>query len=133
MRRRLTILVIAVAVALTACGGSDNGDSADDDSSATTVGAVAGDAANGQELYDATCTACHGVGGVGVEGLGKPFPGSAFISDQTDEGLIAFVKVGRSTSDPENTTGVDMPAKGGNPALSDDDIADIVAYIRTVN
>ncbi len=132
MERRLTILVIALAVALTACGG-DNGDSADDDTSATSAAVVAGDAANGQELYDGTCTSCHGPGGAGVEGLGKPFSGSAFIAAQSDEELVAFIKVGRSTSDPDNTTGVDMPAKGGNPALTDEDIADIVAYIRTVN
>jgi disulfide bond formation protein DsbB len=40
--------------------------------------------------------------------------------------------VGCSTSDPENTTGVAMPPKGGNPSLSDGDLQNVVAYIRTL-
>ena len=34
--------------------------------------------------------------------------------------------------DPANTTGVAMPPKGGNPALKEADLADIVAYLRTL-
>jgi disulfide bond formation protein DsbB len=47
--------------------------------------------------------------------------------------MIAFIEVGRPVDDPENTTGIIMPPKGGNPALSDQDMADIVAYMRTIN
>jgi disulfide bond formation protein DsbB len=46
--------------------------------------------------------------------------------------LLAFVKTGRPPGDPANTTGVDMPPKGGNPTLTDQDLADIIAHIRTV-
>ena len=35
-------------------------------------------------------------------------------------------------SHPDNTTGIQMPPKGGNPAMSDDDILDIIAYLRTL-
>jgi disulfide bond formation protein DsbB len=134
MRRRLTILVIAGAVLLTACGGSDSGDDGDSGGSETTApAALVGDAARGLALYDGTCSACHGPGGIGVEGLGKPWVDSVFISSQTDAGMIAFIEVGRPVDDPENTTGIIMPPKGGNPALSDQDMADIVAYMRTIN
>jgi disulfide bond formation protein DsbB len=34
--------------------------------------------------------------------------------------------------DPLNTTGIDMPGKGGNPALTDDNILAIIAYLRTL-
>jgi disulfide bond formation protein DsbB len=78
------------------------------------------------------CIACHGPGGVGVEGLGKPFTTSEFVRSQTDAELLAFVKVGRPIGHPDNTTGVDMPPKGGNPALTDEDLLDIIAYIRTL-
>ena len=47
--------------------------------------------------------------------------------------MLEFVKVGRPTGDPLNTTGVDMPPKGGNPALSEEDLYDIVAYIRAIH
>jgi disulfide bond formation protein DsbB len=46
--------------------------------------------------------------------------------------MLTFIKTGRPSGDPLNTTGVDMPPKGGNPALSDEQILDIVAYIRTL-
>ena len=36
---------------------------------------------------------------------------------------------GRPAADPANTTGVPMPAKGGNPALTRDDLADIVGRL----
>ena len=92
---------------------------------------MSGDAARGESLY-ATCSACHGPNGEGVEGLGNPFTTSEFVKESSIEELLAFVKKGRSVSDPANTTGVDMPPKGGNPALSDDDLRDILAFIKTL-
>ena len=89
-------------------------------------------AAQGEELY-ASCQACHGPDARGVTGLGKTLVGSPFVDSKTDAELVAFIKVGRGTDDPENTTGVGMPAKGGNPALTDDDLLAIVNYIRSLN
>jgi disulfide bond formation protein DsbB len=57
---------------------------------------------------------------------------SAFIKSQSDAQLLDFVKKGRPVSDPANTTKVDMPPKGGNPALTDAQLLDIIAYIRSV-
>jgi disulfide bond formation protein DsbB len=57
---------------------------------------------------------------------------SDFVATRTDAELVAFIKSGRSVDDPLNTTGVAMPPKGGNPALTDADLADIVAYIRSL-
>ncbi|MEO8084045.1 MAG: cytochrome c, partial [Ardenticatenales bacterium] len=76
------------------------------------------------------CAACHGPDGKGVPSLGKNLVTSTFAKDMTDAELVAFLKVGRDTSDPLNTTGVAMPPKGGNPALTDGDLMDIVAYVR---
>jgi disulfide bond formation protein DsbB len=121
----LTILVFT----LNACGGGDEAAAPDNGQSAATY---SGDPVHGEELYEGTCIACHGPGGSGVENLGKPFTTSDFIRGKTELNLLAFIKQGRPTGDPDNTTGVDMPPKGGNPALSDDDILDIIAYIRTI-
>jgi mono/diheme cytochrome c family protein len=88
--------------------------------------------ANGQTLYRATCAACHGQVGEGVKGLGKDMTTSQFIAGLTDDELLAFIKRGRDSSDPLNTTGVMMPPKGGNPALSDEKIVDIIAFIRSI-
>jgi mono/diheme cytochrome c family protein len=79
-----------------------------------------------------TCAGCHGADATGVTGLGKNLVGSDFITDISDDDLATFIKVGRSSSDPANTTGIDMPPKGGNPALNDEKLDAIVAYIRSL-
>ena len=88
---------------------------------------------NGSRLFSTTCTACHGSDARGILGLGKPLIDSAFVNKLNDEEMVAFLHVGRSTSNPENTTKVAMPAKGGNPSLTDDDLNAIVDYIRSLN
>jgi disulfide bond formation protein DsbB len=50
----------------------------------------------------------------------------------SDTELVEFIKVGRDPGDPANTTGIGMPAKGGNPSLDDDDILAILAYIGSL-
>lgn len=126
------LLLILFTLGLAACGGGEGTDTA---SAADGDGAAevsAGDPQHGEELYNQVCIACHGPGGQGVESLGKPFDDSDFISSMSDAELLAFIKQGRPAGDPQNTTGVDMPPKGGNPALSDAEILDIIAYMRTL-
>lgn len=86
----------------------------------------------GQQLF-ALCAACHGPDGHGVPNLGKDLVASDFVHTLSDEELLAFIKTGRPMWDPLNTTGIDMPPKGGNPALTDDDILAIIAYVRTLS
>lgn len=88
--------------------------------------------ANGDKLFHSTCVACHGKNGAGIQGNGKALVNNAFVQSLDEDGLLAFVKQGRSPSDPKNTTGIQMPPKGGNPALSDDDVLDIISFLRTL-
>jgi mono/diheme cytochrome c family protein len=85
---------------------------------------------SGKELFVANCSACHGVDAHGLKGLGKDLTISTFVAGLTDPEMIAFVNRGRDIGSPLNTTKVQMPPKGGNPALNDEKIADIVAFIR---
>ncbi len=87
----------------------------------------------GHDIYVASCSSCHGPAGEGIEGLGKPLAGSDFVVAQSDKDLKNFIKTGRPIWDPANTTGLDMPAKGGNPALSDDDLTRIISFVRALN
>ncbi|MBL4590491.1 MAG: c-type cytochrome [Phycisphaerales bacterium] len=87
----------------------------------------------GRDLFIAMCSACHGANGEGMDGLGKPFTSSLFIKDSTDKEIITLVKMGRPIWDAANTTGVDMPSKGGNPAMSDDELNEIIIYIRSIS
>ena len=129
------LAVLVTSLALVACGGggstSSGGETVAQAPAATAT--PAGDAAAGKAQFDTVCIACHGPGGVGVDGLGKPFTTSEFLLTVDDQELLQFVKTGRPISDPANTTGVDMPPKGGNPALTDAQLIDIIAYIRTLH
>jgi len=86
---------------------------------------------HGQELY-MLCAACHGPDARGLPNLGKDLVTSEFLTTLTDQQLHDFIVTGRPMWDPLNTTGIDMPPRGGNPALSDDEIFAIIAYIRVL-
>lgn len=130
----LLILMAFLALFLVACGGGDDGGSSDaaDEPAEESAAMPEGDAAAGEGKFQSTCSACHGPDAKGMPNLGKDMTISEFIAGSSDAELLAFVKVGRSVSDAANTTGVDMPPKGGNPVLSDQDLADIIAFIRTL-
>jgi len=119
MHRMMFIaLVVASAAVLAACGGA--------------APTPFGDSVAGQAAFTSTCATCHGADALGVTGLGKDLTTSQFLRDQTDEQMLAFLLAGRPSSDPLNTTGVDMPPKGGNPAFTEDDLKNVVAYLRTI-
>jgi len=105
---------------------------------AAALAAAGGDAdlaafiAGGAKVFAATCAACHGPTGKGLKGLGKDLVANEFVTKNDDDKLLAFIKRGRTPGEPDNTTGVAMPPKGGNPALSDDDILDVIAYLRSL-
>ncbi len=58
---------------------------------------------------------------------------SEFINQRSDQEMVEFIKQGRAADDPLNTTGIAMPPKGLNPALSDEDILAIVKFIRSLS
>jgi disulfide bond formation protein DsbB len=120
------LLGSVLALSLAACGGGAA-------PAATVPPTSAGDPANGQTLFLGTCSACHGPDATGVVGLGKNLTTSTFVAERTDAEMVEFIKTGRPASDPLNTTGVDMPPRGGNPALTDANLADIIAFLRTIH
>jgi mono/diheme cytochrome c family protein len=85
----------------------------------------------GQNIFQTNCVACHGLNGRGMPGLGKDLIDSEFVHGLTDAELLQFIIVGRDISDPLNTTGIPMPARGGNPSLTDEQINAIIAYLRS--
>lgn len=129
----LFIAMTALALLLVGCGGGDEANSGGEQGQDGEGESVAsGDAEAGESLYVQNCSACHGEDAKGLPNLGKDLTTSDFVHSNSDQELLAFVKQGRPVSDPENTTGIDMPPKGGNPALTDEQILDIIAYVRTL-
>lgn len=90
------------------------------------------DAHPGYQLYISSCAACHGEGAEGIEQLGLPLTTSGFVRGETNDGLVKFIKSGRPMWDANNTTGIDMPPKGGNPAITDEQLQQIVEYLRAL-
>ncbi len=118
--------LVLVACAAIACGGGGG-----------EAGGGQGQVADasvqeGAELFKGVCATCHGAGGEGVPNLGKDMRGSEWVKSQTDEQMLEFLKNGRKATDPLNTTGVEMPPRGGNPKFTDEDLEKIVQYVRTL-
>lgn len=139
MTRTATIrlaTVLFAALLVTACGSGaaapTTAPTAGKAGAPPTSAKAAGDASRGLQLYTQSCSSCHGVNAKGIPNLGKDLTSSAFMKGQSDAQLLDFTKKGRPASDPANTTKIDMPPKGGNPALTDAQIMDIIAYLRTL-
>lgn len=135
-QRYLLAFVVLLTLTLVACGGGGDTTSGGNGSGESTNGSTetvsAGDAENGEELFQQTCSACHGPDAKGLPNLGRDLTENEFIQNNSDQELLEFVKQGRPAGDPANTTGIDMPPKGGNPALTDEQILDIIAHLRTL-
>lgn len=96
------------------------------------MGGDGASAANGETLFAATCAACHGSDATGIAGLGPSLVGNAFVAGLSDQALIEFIMTGRPADHRDNTTGIAMPPKGGNPSLTDADLTDLVAFLRSL-
>lgn len=129
----LALALTVVGLAAVGCGGGDpkppqpTGPPRPKQAQAVTL---KGDPIIGQQRFAGTCSTCHGPDGKGLPKLGKNLVTSEWAKSKTDAELLEFLKVGRPALDPLNTTKVDMPPKGGNPALTEKDLVDIVAFVR---
>lgn len=141
LRWRSVLAWAALAAVLAGCGLSQapqvivltGGGSVASAAGGSAAGGGAIDLVAGEEAYLGTCAACHGDNGKGMPGLGKDLvTPSDWFKEQDDAALLAFLKQGRPSSDPLNTTKVDMPPRGGNPAFSEDDLKSIIAYLRSI-
>lgn len=89
-------------------------------------GTAATDVAAGKAVYSQTCIACHGANGKGM------IPGVRDLTDpdgaltKSDEELIGNITTGFQTPGSPMA----MPAKGGNPTLTEDDIKAVLKYLR---
>jgi len=110
------LAIVGLTVACGGGGGSEGGDTL----------------AQGEKMYKQTCALCHGPSGQGMDRLGKELIGNEFVALNSTSTLVDFLIEGRPATHPDNERGVDMPPRGGNPNLSDEDLAAIVGFIKTL-
>ncbi|MCG8343485.1 MAG: c-type cytochrome [Chlorobiales bacterium] len=79
------------------------------------------DLANGKEVYDANCASCHDEGVLKSPKTGEVSAWTARI----DQGMDTLIQKSIDGYVAEGN----MPAKGGNDALTDEEVANAVAYM----
>ncbi len=93
------------------------------------TGGAAGDADKGKPIFVAQCASCHGRTGDGNGPAGKaltPRPKAFAKGDlPSDEKMVSVIRKGGKA----NGLSKDMD---GYPGLSDQQVADIIAYIKTL-
>lgn len=87
---------------------------------------AAADTTEGEAIYAQTCVACHGANGKGaIPGVGDFTKLDGPLS-KPDDALIRSIRDGLATPGKP----LSMPAKGGNPSLTDAQVAAVLAYLR---
>ncbi len=85
--------------------------------------AFAQDVDSGRTVFEGTCVACHGDNGRGAfEGV----PNLASRLSKSDDEL--FTNISEGFESPGSIMA--MPANGGNPDLTEQQVRDVIAYIR---
>ena len=84
------------------------------------------DAAVGKAVYLQTCVACHGVNGKGTIPGVADFTGKDSPLSKSEAELVKNISEGFQSKG----SFMAMPAKGGNPTLTEADVRAVLAYLR---
>ena len=150
-RHRLFMLISLLAVMsmlLVACGGDDDdsGDVGDDAPVATATPAdeveattppeveeASGDAAAGEQVWQAQCMACHSIDG--AEGLGPTWQGLWMSEVPLEDGSTVTADeayITESIREPNARIHEGFMPAMPDFDLSDDEVANIIAFIQTL-
>lgn len=114
LRRVLPLLVVLAGMVISACGPGGGAPSGG-----------GGSTSAGGALFQATCASCHGADLRGTE-KGPPFLDPTYAPNH--HGDAAFLSAVRQGVRPHHWNFGPMPPV--QPVLSDQEVADIVAYVR---
>jgi mono/diheme cytochrome c family protein len=131
-RLKLSVLVALAVPALIAFTALTT--LADSSPSPSGTGALPGDPAKGATLYAQNCATCHGTsleGGIGA--VLNPIDKLPGVANALDINFLVDIITNGRTPQPGDPKQIAMPAKGGNAALTDQDVKDLAAYIIQQN
>ncbi|MBK8027986.1 MAG: cytochrome c [Chloroflexi bacterium] len=90
-----------------------------------------GDVERGQQYFlPRTCGDCHGFNGERAAPRSAADYVAAGLTCASDVDLLAFIREGARPDHTDNVTGIAMPPSGGQPAWTDEQMLDLIAYIR---
>lgn len=89
--------------------------------------AIQGQPSQGKELYRMFCASCHGKNGEGRQGLGSALNNPRFLQYTTNEQIWISTAYGKE----ETTMAPSLKGLSGVKQLSEQEISDIVVYIRS--
>lgn len=120
------VVVMSLAAMLVACAGEQTSTTTATDRSSSELGAVI--------VQRAGCGTCHGASGQG--GVGPAWVGLAGSQVELSDGSVVVADDGylfESIRDPggKRVAGYNVPMPGNS--LSDEEISDVVAYIRSLS
>ena len=124
---------VVLIPALIACGGAER-PSGDTESPAGTPAVASGPAqGSGEQLYQQRCVSCHQTNGEGLAGAFPPLVGSEYALAANVAVPIRIVLNGMQG--PVTVKGVQyngvMPPGGAGIALSDEEAAAVLTYVRS--
>ena len=128
----LIALAVPALIGLTAI--TTLADSSPSPSGSPTAQPLPGDPVRGASLYGQNCASCHGGGLEG--GIGpslNPIYKLPGVTDPLDATWLIDIITNGRVHQPGDPGTKDMPAKGGNTKLTDQDIKDLAAYIIQEN
>ncbi len=95
--------------------------------------AGAGNTERGKPLFLATCAACHGPSGQGIAGTAPAYSETEFVRTSDELTLARMIQQGRPMTAPDNRSKRAMPAQGGNPFLTPQNVRDIAVFIKSLS
>lgn len=87
-----------------------------------------GDPRSGEKLFVLACGKCHGRRRDGSLNVRGDVMGSESTAEEMNQELFEIIKTGRKADGTRL-----MPPKGGSSALTDENLYDIVAFIRSLD
>jgi cytochrome c5 len=96
-------------------------------------GPIYGRAPRGKAWFSLTCVTCHGPTGDGINQLAPSLKESEFLKTANAVDINLLIRRGRPITDPFNKSGKPMPARGGDATISDEKVADLVAFVMSLH
>jgi mono/diheme cytochrome c family protein len=130
----LVALAVPALIALTAITTLADGSPTPSPSGSPAAAALPGDPNKGASLFGQNCATCHGASlGGGIGPALNPIAKLPGVANPLDPNYLIDIITNGRKHQPGDPGTADMPVKGGNPNLTDQNIKDLAAYIIEQN